>query len=82
MINISLSRDNDNNKTIKICSGESCEPKKKEVLDADEARKAAEAADAIAKSLPTVSSSFIGDNNYYSKYMKYKNKYLRLKSKI
>ena len=81
MINISLSRDNDNNKTIKICSGESCEPKKKEVLDADEARKAALEAAAITAALPKP-PTFIGDNNYYSKYMKYKNKYLRLKSKI
>jgi len=86
-INISLGRDKDNNETMKICSGESCEPKKKEVLDAEEARKAAAEAAAATLAVAALGTTLHvpfndNGNNYYIKYMKYKLKYLALKSKI
>ena len=86
MINITLNKDKDNNEIMKICSGESCEPKKTETkpLSAEEARKAAaEAAAATASAVATASTvpstPFLFNeerNKYFNKYMKYNNKYI------
>jgi hypothetical protein len=71
---------------ISVCSTDNCEKPKQpvEILDAERARIAAEEASKIASSLKVIDSMgrITKGGNYFDKYMKYKNKYLKLKSQM